>query len=138
MGFRMTDSPFPRTSPNPFDADIDGFPFPSASTTRAAHVNSRFAAKMEAETVAFGYHARALVFVQRVRNRTFGYPRHAPSLTASDGLALLNRVWDFRSDFARIAETFLETGNRGGASIKEYSPRDMRRTRSVLYSLARP
>jgi hypothetical protein len=43
---------------------------------------------MEAETVAFGY------------------PRHAPSLTASDGLALLNRAWDFRSDFARMAEMF--------------------------------
>ena len=66
---------------------------------------------MEAETVAFGYPARALVLVQRVRNRTFGYPRHAPSLTASDGLALLNRAWDFRSDFARTAEMFfLEIG----------------------------
>jgi hypothetical protein len=53
---------------------------------------------MEAETVAYGYPARALVLDQRVRNRTFGYPRHAPSLTASDGLALLNRAWDFRSD----------------------------------------
>jgi hypothetical protein len=31
----------------------------------------------QAETVAFGYLARALVFEQRVR-RTFGYPRHAP------------------------------------------------------------
>jgi ketosteroid isomerase-like protein len=62
-----------------------------------------------------GYPARALVLVQRVRNRTFGYPRHAPSLTASDGLALLNRAWDFRSDFARMAEMFfLETGNRRG------------------------
>jgi hypothetical protein len=36
---------------------------------------------MEAETVAFGYLARALIFEQRVRKRTFGYPRHAPSLS---------------------------------------------------------
>jgi hypothetical protein len=61
---------------------------------------------MEAETVAFGYPARALVLIQRVRNRTFGYPRHAPSLTASDGLAPLNRAWDFRSDLARMADMF--------------------------------
>ena len=67
---------------------------------------------MEAETVAFGYPARALVLVQRVRNRTFGYPRHAPSLTASDGLALLHRGWDFRSDFARMAEMRHAAGRR--------------------------
>ena len=65
---------------------------------------------MEAETVAFGYPARALVLEQRVRKRTFGYPRHAPSLTASDGLALLSRAWDFRSDLVRVAEIFFETG----------------------------
>jgi hypothetical protein len=65
---------------------------------------------MEAETVAFGYPARAFVFEQRVRNRTFGYPRQAPSLTASDGLALLNRAWDFPSDLFRVAEIFFETG----------------------------
>ena len=69
---------------------------------------------MEAETVAFGYPARALVLDQRVRNRTFGYPRHAPSLTASDGLALLNRAWDFRSDFARMAEMFFKQGTVEG------------------------
>jgi len=39
----MTDSPFPRTSPNALDTDVDGFPFPSASTTRAAHFNARWA-----------------------------------------------------------------------------------------------
>ena len=70
--------------------------------------------RSEAETVAFGYPARALALVQRVRNGTFGYPRQAPSLTASDGLALLNRAWDFRSDFARMAEIYLEKGTVGG------------------------
>jgi hypothetical protein len=52
---------------------------------------------MEAETVAFGY------------------PRHAPSLTASDGLALLSRAWDFRSDLVRVAEVFF--GNKGTADF---------------------
>jgi hypothetical protein len=74
---------------------------------------------MEAETVAFGYPARALVFEQRVRNRTFGYPRHAPSLTASDGLAFLNRAGDFRSDLVRVAEIFLR--NRGTAEFPRRS-----------------
>jgi hypothetical protein len=66
---------------------------------------------MEAETVAFGYPSRALVFEQRVE-QTFGYPRHAPLLTASDGLALLNRACDFRSDLVGVAAMFFETGNR--------------------------
>jgi hypothetical protein len=61
MEFRMTDPPFPRTSPNAIDIGVDGFPFPSVSTARTAHFNA-----MEAETVAFGYPARALVFEQRV------------------------------------------------------------------------
>jgi hypothetical protein len=43
MGFRMTDSPFSRTSPNALDTDVDGFPFPSAATTPAAHFNARLA-----------------------------------------------------------------------------------------------
>jgi hypothetical protein len=67
---------------------------------------------MEAETVAFGYPSRAFVFEQRV---DFGYPRHAPSLTASDGLALLNRAWDFRSDLVRMAEVLFR--NRGTAEF---------------------
>jgi hypothetical protein len=33
-------------------------------------------------------------------------------LTASDGLALLNRACDFRSDLVGIAAMFFETGNR--------------------------
>jgi hypothetical protein len=77
---------------------------------------------MEAETVAFGYPARALVFEQRVRKRTFGYPRHAPLLTAGDGLALLNRAGDFRSDRVHMAGMFLATGEpqvpRGEPSIR--------------------
>ena len=77
---------------------------------------------MEAETVAFGYPARALVLEQRVRKRTFGYPRHAPSLTASDGLAGLSRAWDFRSDLVHVAEIFFETGepqsSQGGPLIR--------------------
>jgi hypothetical protein len=66
MGFRMPDSPFPRTSLT-IDTDVDGFPLPSASVTRTAHFNARLAIPDGAETVAFGYPARALVFEQRVR-----------------------------------------------------------------------
>jgi hypothetical protein len=77
---------------------------------------------MEAETVAFGYPARALALVQRVRNGTFGYPRQAPSLTASDGLDLLSHAWDFRSDFVRMAEILWKQGTIEGVGIKEYSP----------------
>jgi hypothetical protein len=49
------------------DTDVDGFPLPSASVTRTAHFNARLAIPDGAETVAFGYPARALVFEQRVR-----------------------------------------------------------------------
>ena len=55
-----------------------------------------------AETVAFGYRARALVFEQRVPEGTFGYPRHAPfSLTAGDGLAKLIHRRGCRSGLQR-------------------------------------
>jgi hypothetical protein len=47
--------------------------------------------KTKTETVA-----RALVFEQRV-SKTFGYPRHTPSLTAGDGLAHQVPGEDFRS-----------------------------------------
>src|SRR5947207_2919380 len=88
MGFRMTDSPFPRTSPNALDTDVDGFPFPSASTTRAAHFNVRLAIQDGGRDRRLWLSCASASLVQRVRSRTFGYPRHAPSLTASDGLAL--------------------------------------------------
>jgi hypothetical protein len=84
MGFRMTVFSEPaqnRTSPY---TKLDCFPLLDQT---------------EAETVAFGYRARALVFEQRVR-RTFGYPRHAPfRLTAGDGLAHQVPGEDFRSRF---------------------------------------
>lgn len=62
MGFRMTDSPFPRTSPNALDTDVDGFPFPSASTTPAAHFNARLAILDGGRDRRFWLSARALVF----------------------------------------------------------------------------
>jgi hypothetical protein len=71
--------------------------------------------KTEAETAAFGYPARALIFEQRVRKGTFGYPRHAPSLTASDGLVLSSRGGDFRSRLLPGTNVFLG-GNLGNAS----------------------
>ena len=64
MGFRMTDSPFLHT-PQRLDTDVDGFHFIRLyDPSRALHPVSDL--KVEAETVAFGYPARALVFEQRV------------------------------------------------------------------------
>jgi hypothetical protein len=62
MGFRMTVLSATAQKPNKPHTKLDCFPLQDQT---------------EAETVAFGYRARALVFEQRVR-RTFGYPRHAP------------------------------------------------------------
>jgi hypothetical protein len=82
IGFRMTVfSATAQSRTNP-DTKLDCFPLQNHT---------------DAETVAFGYRARALVFEQRVR-RTFGYPRHAPfRLTAGDGLAHQFRCAAFRS-----------------------------------------
>ena len=88
MGFRMTDSPFLHT-PQRLDTDVDGFHFIRLYDPSRASSCTVSDSKVEAETVAFGYPARALVFEQRVELGTFGYPRHAPSLTAGDGLVLL-------------------------------------------------
>jgi hypothetical protein len=66
---------FLRENPNELGQKVEGFP--STAATRAAI--SMHGSRTEAETAAFGYPARALVFKQRVRKSTFGYPRHAPS-----------------------------------------------------------
>ena len=68
MGFRMTDSPFLHT-PQRLDTDVDGFHFIRLYDTSRASSCTVSDSKVEAETVAFGYPARALVFEQRVRNR---------------------------------------------------------------------
>ena len=65
MGFRMTDSPFPRKSLN-IATDVDGFRF-HQPPRHEPRFNARLAIPDGAETVAFGYPARALVFEQRVR-----------------------------------------------------------------------
>ena len=67
------------------------------------HTNRAFRG---AETVAFGYPARALVFEQRVDIGPLAIRDMRRRLTASDGLALLNRALDFRSDLVRMAEMF--------------------------------
>jgi hypothetical protein len=46
---------------------------------------------MKTGTVAFGYLARALALKSGSVRGTFGYPRHAPLLTAGDGLSLQHR-----------------------------------------------
>ena len=46
-----------------------------------AHQISRTRPMESSETAAFGYLRERLFFEQRVRKGTFGYPRHAPSLT---------------------------------------------------------
>jgi hypothetical protein len=53
--------------------------------------------RTEAETAAFGYPARALVFKQRVRKSDLWLSATCAVVTASDGLALPSRGGDFRS-----------------------------------------
>ena len=65
MGFRMTDSPFLHT-PQRLDTDVDGFHFIRLYDPSRASSCTVSDSKVEAETVAFGYPARALVFEQRV------------------------------------------------------------------------
>jgi hypothetical protein len=89
--------------PLTIDTDVDGFPFPFASTHE------------QAETVAFGYPARALVFEQRVEIGPLAIRDMRRRLTASDGLAFLNRALDFRSDLVRMAEMFFRS--RGTAEF---------------------
>jgi hypothetical protein len=98
MRLRITESPFLRGNPNEARHQgrwLPNFHPPLQHELRISMHNSQ--SKTEAETAAFGYRARALAFEQRVRKRTFGYPRYAPSLTASDGLALSSRGGAFRS-----------------------------------------
>jgi hypothetical protein len=47
---------------------------------------------MKTGTVAFGYLARALALNSGSVRGTFGYPRHAPLLTAGDGLRLTTPI----------------------------------------------
>ena len=79
MRFRITESPFLRENPN--EPRHQGRWLPTSirlyDTSRAFQCTVS-ESEMEAETAAFGYLARALIFEQRVRKRTFGYPRQAP------------------------------------------------------------
>jgi hypothetical protein len=84
------------------------------------HTNRAF---REAETVAFGYPARALVFEQRVEIGPLAIRDMRRRLTASDGLALLNRALDFRSDLVRMAEMFFDAGSRRVPGTGPYSQR---------------
>ena len=98
MGFRTTDSPLLRTSPYALDTDVDGFPFPSASTREPRISRGR--------DRRLWLSSRALVLEQRVEIGPLAIRDMRRRLTASDGLALLNRALDFRSDLVRIAEMF--------------------------------
>jgi hypothetical protein len=109
MGFRMTDSPFPRISPNALDTDVDAIRLYDTSRAFQCTVSNPRSRPRPSPLPIL----RERLFLNSGSNRTFGYPRHAPSLTASDGLALLNRAWDFRSDLVRMAEVFFwKRGNR--------------------------
>ena len=69
MGFRMADSPFQRTPQRPrhrcrwLSKNFQTIRLYDSSRAFSMHGER---SKMEAETVAFGYPARALVFEQRV------------------------------------------------------------------------
>ena len=68
---------------------------------------------MEAETVAFGYPARALVFEQRVR-RPLAICDMRRLATAGDGLAHQFPREDFRSRFKKWSSKFL-LGNQASS-----------------------
>src|SRR5258707_9977033 len=67
----------------------------STATTRAAISMHGSQSRTEAETAAFGYPARALVFKQRVRKSDLWLSATCAVVTASDGLALPSRGGGF-------------------------------------------
>src|SRR5260370_21950512 len=69
----------------------------SPATPRAAISMHGSQSRTEAETAAFGYPARALVFKQRVRKSDLWLSATCAVVTASDGLALPSRGGDFSS-----------------------------------------
>src|SRR5712691_12418799 len=69
----------------------------STATTRAAISMHGSQSRTEAETAAFGYPARALIFKLRVRKSDLWLSATCAVVTASDGLALPSRGGDFRS-----------------------------------------
>src|SRR6266478_6436572 len=69
----------------------------STATTRAAISMHGSQSRTEAETAAFGYPARALVFKLRVRKSDLWLSATCAVVTASDGLTLPSRGGHFRS-----------------------------------------
>src|SRR5258706_12654280 len=84
-GFAERYSPFPRENPN--EPRHEGRWLLSTATTRAAISMHGSQSRTEAETAAFGYPARALVFKQRVRKSDLWLSATCAVVTASDGLA---------------------------------------------------
>src|SRR5258708_35803700 len=81
MGVRMTDSSFSAHKPHALDTDVDGFPLPSASTTAAADFNARLAnPRWRPRPSPLAILRERLFSNSGSRDKTFGYPRHAPSL----------------------------------------------------------
>src|SRR5258705_13781105 len=106
MGFRMTDSPFPRTSPN--DPRHRWLPtsirlYDTSRAFQCTVSDPRWRPRPSPLAIL----RERLFSNSGSRNRTFGYPRHAPSLTASDGLALSSRGGDFRSRLLPGTNVFL-------------------------------
>jgi len=80
------------------DIKVDGFPSSIHRYNTSRDFNARLAqSRTEAETAAFGYPARALVFKLRVRKSDLWLSATCAVVTASDGLALPSRGGDFRS-----------------------------------------
>jgi len=62
------------------DTGVDGSQLSSASTTPAAHFNARLAIRDGGRDRRLWLSCASACFWTAGRTRTFGYPRHAPSL----------------------------------------------------------
>src|SRR5260370_23551302 len=95
----------------------------SPATPRAAISMHGSQSRTEAETAAFGYPARALVFKQRVRKSDLWLSATCAVVTASDGLALPSRGGDFRSRSIDDGGDFLgNPGNRAALNAGANAP----------------
>ena len=103
MGFRMTDFPLSRTSPNTLDTDVDGFQFPSASTTPAAHFDARLAIQERPRPSPLAI-LRERLFLNSGSKQDLWLSATRAVVDGERRSRSLNRAWDFRSDLVRMAE----------------------------------
>ena len=120
IGFRITVFSGLRKTPTSSDTKVDSFP------------SSSLQDQTEAETVAFGYPSRALVFEQRVR-RPLAIRDMRRFVTAGDGLADQFRGEDFRSRLENGRSGFF-----GEPQASSVHTQGMRVASSILFWWLKP